>query len=100
MICIIFATFPNQGIGNFMSCLTKIDPMHKQHAHLIETLSACASACYHCATACLDEPDVNVMKACIRLDLDCAQICQTAIAFVCRGSDHARHVLKECEEIC
>lgn len=73
---------------------------HKKNQSLLEALNNCAAACNHCATACLDEQDVKMMARCIKLDMDCADICQLTAAFVARGSDHAVHLLKECAEIC
>ena len=73
---------------------------HEQNQVLIEALEKCAATCNHCSTACLDEPDVSMMARCIKLDMDCAQICQLAASFVARGSEHAQHILNECAEIC
>lgn len=74
--------------------------MKNQNAQLLTTLAACAAACNMCATACLEEDDVKMMASCIKLDMDCAQICAMTAAFVARGSDHAAHLMKECVEIC
>ena len=51
-------------------------------------------------TACLDEADPKMMANCIKLDMDCAQICELTAAFISRGSAHADHIKKECAEIC
>lgn len=67
---------------------------------LLKALGNCAAACHYCATACLDEQDVQMLTSCIKLDLDCADICQVTAAFVARVSPHAPHLLKECAEIC
>lgn len=74
--------------------------MKNKNSELISTLSACADACYTCLTACLKEEEVQKMVKCIRLDLDCAQICQLTAAFISRDSDHAKQLMKECAEIC
>jgi hypothetical protein len=67
---------------------------------LITMLAECADACYNCSTACLQEQDVKKMAECIRLDMDCAQLCQTTAAFISRNSDHANDLIKVCAEIC
>jgi uncharacterized protein YuzB (UPF0349 family) len=67
---------------------------------VLDALSRCIAACELCATACLQEDDVQMMVPCIRLDRDCADICRLTAAFIARGSDHARHVFKECLGIC
>ena len=73
---------------------------HEQNQGLMDALAKCAAACGHCFTACLQEQDVNMMERCIKLDLDCAEICALATGFVARGSEHAMHILRECAEIC
>jgi hypothetical protein len=67
---------------------------------LLEALNSCAAACNYCAVACLDEPDVKMLTTCIKLDMDCAAICQLTASFVARNSKHAGHLKKECAEIC
>ena len=73
---------------------------HEQNKKLIEVLSNCVAECSHCASACLEEQEVSKLSRCIKLDIDCAEICSLAISFVSRGSEHAEHVLNECAEIC
>ena len=41
-----------------------------------------------------------MLERCIRLDIDCAAICELAAGFVARGSEHAEHILRECADIC
>ena len=66
----------------------------------IEACNACAVACNHCAASCLQEPDVKMMARCIALDMDCAQLCQAATAFMARGSDLARALCGVCAQAC
>ncbi len=68
--------------------------------NLIVTLNYCATECNKCAIACLGEEDVTMMANCIKLDLDCAEICKTVALFASRSSIHAPHLIKECIEIC
>jgi hypothetical protein len=68
--------------------------------NIIVTLNYCASECSKCAIACLGEEDVAMMANCIKLDLDCAEICKTVASFASRSSIHAQHLMKECIEIC
>ena len=67
---------------------------------LMQALGVCAGHCDYCATACLNERDVQMLSRCIRLDLDCAGICRLTASFAARGSEHTNHLLKECAEIC
>ncbi len=66
----------------------------------IEACDQCAMACNYCASACLQEDDVKMMARCIALDMDCAQICQLASAFMARGSDQIQAVCALCADIC
>jgi hypothetical protein len=74
--------------------------MHQQNQTLLDALNACIAACEHCATACLQEQDVQMMARCISLDRDCADVCALTARLVARGSEHAAHLLRECAEIC
>ena len=41
----------------------------------IELCYTCAQVCTSCADACLAEENVQILTQCIRLNLDCADIC-------------------------
>ena len=73
---------------------------HERNSQLLNALNNCVAACNHCATACLEEEDVKMLTRCIKLDLDCADICLLVAGYLARGSGHAEHLLKECVEIC
>lgn len=60
----------------------------------------CAAACDHCATACLAEPDPKPLVRCVALDIDCADICRMAAAYMARGSEFARRICGFCAEVC
>lgn len=73
---------------------------HVQNHGLLDALYNCAAECNHCATACLDEQDVKMLARCIKLDIDCADICSLTASLIARSSEHGEHLLKECAEIC
>ncbi len=73
---------------------------HETNQQLIAALNNCAIECNHCATACLEEQDVQMLSTCIKLDLDCADICKVTATLLARDSVHGKHLLKECAEIC
>ncbi|MBI3520632.1 MAG: four-helix bundle copper-binding protein [Bacteroidetes bacterium] len=73
---------------------------HEKNQEVISLLNQCAVACNHCLTACLEEKDIQMMAKCIKLDIDCAQICSLTASLISRGSEHGGHILKECVEIC
>ncbi|KAB7732519.1 four-helix bundle copper-binding protein [Rudanella paleaurantiibacter] len=75
--------------------------MIAQHVQdCIDACQACALACDQCADACLGEEHVHHMVACIRLDRDCAKVCQMAVSFMASNSAHAADVCKLCAHIC
>lgn len=63
-----------------------------------------AQTCTSCADACLAEPDVQDLRQCIRLNLDCADVCNTTGRLATRrtGSDEEliRRMLDVCATIC
>lgn len=73
---------------------------HEKNKELISMLNECAVECNHCTAACLEEQDVKMLAKCIKLEIDCAEICRLATSFLARGSEHAEHILKECAELC
>jgi hypothetical protein len=73
---------------------------YKQNRELIEEILKCSAECDYCATACLDEQDIDMLKDCIKINLMCAEVCRATAIAISRGSEHAGHLLKECIEIC
>lgn len=67
---------------------------------LIDKLAVCQAMCNHCFNACLNEEDVKMMKDCIKLDKDCAEICSLAISSVASQSSFAKDVLQLCAAVC
>lgn len=72
----------------------------KRYRELIKLCNECAVTCGHCAVSCLNEKDVEMMRQCIRLDLDCATFCRVAAELMSRDSDHADKFLALCAEVC
>jgi hypothetical protein len=73
---------------------------YEDYQDCIAACHACVVACNHCAACCLQEPGVAQMVRCIALDMDCAQICQMAVAFMAGGSEHTPAVCRLCADIC
>jgi hypothetical protein len=70
----------------------------------IDGISACALTCTSCADGCLAEQRVAELRQCIRLNLDCADVCAATAALALRrtGSDEAvvRKMLDACITAC
>lgn len=73
--------------------------MKNSRESLIKMLYECAAACQHCSAECLNE-DANMMADCIRIDMDCADICIITATFLARNSKHGKHLFSGCIEIC
>lgn len=74
---------------------------------LLECIQACfdcAQACISCADACLAEADVKMMVRCIRLNQDCANVCEATGKILSRQTAFdpamARAVLQACLAAC
>jgi hypothetical protein len=70
----------------------------------IEACYDCAQSCTACADACLGEHDVEALIRCIRLNLDCADVCATTGNVLSREVEFepalAKAVLEACVEAC
>ncbi|HEU5082374.1 MAG TPA: four-helix bundle copper-binding protein [Acidimicrobiales bacterium] len=73
-------------------------------ADLLHQLEECAQSCLICADACLAEEMVADLRRCIRLNLDCADLCRTTAAVLSRqiAPDPAteRALLEACRAAC
>jgi hypothetical protein len=54
-------------------------------AEAVEACSDCARACTQCADACLAEESVADLRGCIRLDADCADLCEATARVLARS---------------
>ena len=70
----------------------------------IDAAYSCAQTCTSCADACLAEDMVAQLRQCIRLNLDCADVCAATAAMANRrtGSNQEllRTMLEACVEAC
>ncbi|MCC2597819.1 four-helix bundle copper-binding protein [Allopusillimonas soli] len=73
---------------------------HEKFQSCIDACYACATECDHCAASCLGEQDVKAMARCIKLDMDCAQICRLAASYMARGSEFAQALCRLCADVC
>ena len=70
----------------------------------IDAFSACAQACIADVDADLGEHHLTEMVGCIRLCLDCADVCTATVAVMSRTANYdanvARPLLEACAAIC
>jgi len=60
----------------------------------------CTQTCISCADACLAEPTVNELKQCIRLNLDCADVCETTARLASRRTGSNQDLLQQTLQLC
>jgi hypothetical protein len=75
------------------------DNVHvKSLTRCIEMCLQCAASCTACADECLDEPDIAELRHCIRLNLDCADVCALLARLLSRRGDPELSTLRACLE--
>ncbi len=63
-------------------------------AQCIDACFDCAQACTSCADACLGEDHVHELVRCIRLNLDCADVCDTTGRVLSRQTEPDRSLVR------
>ncbi len=69
-------------------------------AAAIDALSACAQACIADVDADLSEQHLTEMVRCIRLCLDCADVCTATVAVMSRNANYDANVARPLAEAC
>jgi len=78
-------------------------PIQMNMTVLLDCLAAChdcAQTCTSCADACLGEKTVQNLVRCIRLNLDCADICETTGRLLSRHTETHGPLLRRQLELC
>ena len=66
----------------------------------IEECYDCGQSCISCADACIGEQEVTRLRQCIRLNLDCADICFAAGAIATRRTGSNEEIIRSTLENC
>jgi hypothetical protein len=66
----------------------------------LQTLHDCALTCTSCADACLAEKNVQNLTRCIRLNLDCADVCAVTARLLERQTEPNDPLLRRQLEVC
>ena len=82
--------------------------MHGLKHNMSPEMEQCMKDCHHChltclhmaATHCLELGGKHTEPSHMRVMLDCAEICQTALNFMARSSAQHAAVCRACAEIC
>lgn len=70
------------------------------YSELVESLERCLTACNNCAVSSLEEEHVQSMTDCIKLNLDCADICDISLKLLARDSNQSTSAVQLCKNIC
>lgn len=73
---------------------------NSKHKEFLRILTECAAECDVTFNASLDNARTDALTRVIKLCRDCANICYTTARFVAADSEHARHLARECADIC
>lgn len=68
--------------------------------HCAKVCDACATACQQCADKCALERDVVELVRCMRIALDCVEICRTTSHHLVRSGDDRPGLLAALLEAC
>jgi hypothetical protein len=74
-------------IEEMMSTHPRKQQMKAGITSTVRTIFECADACLTCADACLAEEQVQELVRCIRLNLDCAEICEVTGKILARQTE-------------
>ncbi len=74
--------------------------MLEKKMNLAHKLGECVITCNYCFNACLEEDDIKMMKECIKLDKECAAICQSTLGLINRGGRFVNEALDMCVKVC
>ncbi|WCT57473.1 four-helix bundle copper-binding protein [Paenibacillus kyungheensis] len=66
----------------------------------LEACLECMEACNQCYTACLEEKHLDMMRGCLRLDRECADICAYAAKAITSQSPYMQQICALCAQIC
>jgi hypothetical protein len=69
-------------------------------AAAIDAAYACAQTCTSCADACLAEDMVQQLRQCIRLNLDCADVCDAFATLGSRRTGSNEEVMRKMLDAC
>lgn len=83
---------------------SRTDSRRKLLDDCLEACAECELACIACADACLGERQLDALRTCIRLNLDCADACDVSARILARrlleDTDFLRAQLDACGRIC
>jgi hypothetical protein len=68
--------------------------------NLIAELYNCSAVCMECYSECQKESNKEMLEHCMKLDQECADVCELTAKFLERNSPNSHKLLQLCAEIC
>ena len=75
-------------------------PISPAAIQCIDAAYACAQACTSCADASLAESGVHALRQCIRLSLDCGDVCLAMASLASRHTGANEAVMRKMLDVC
>lgn len=66
----------------------------------IDECNKCAQACYECFEACINEPDLNSRRSCVKILIECANMCTMSSGIMSMNGQFAKEHCKMCATVC
>lgn len=63
------------------------------YAEVLNSLALCVQICTACADSCLAEGSPEMLRRCIRTDLDCADVCETTSRLLVRQTESPNELI-------
>lgn len=73
---------------------------HESYQECINECLKCMEACNHCYVSSLKEYELAMLRDCIRLDRECADICMFTAESLTRNTMFTKEVLELCAKAC
>ncbi|GAB6931406.1 four-helix bundle copper-binding protein [Paenibacillus sp. JCM 10914] len=71
-----------------------------KYKQTIEAALECMNACNVCYVSCLKEYELAMLRDCITLDRECADICSLAAQAMSRKSPYTKEIVELCIKVC
>ncbi len=74
--------------------------MNPNTLEVLDYIYQCQTACKYCFNACLEEEAIAMMRRCIKLTVECADICEVTASSLAYTGDFTPEVLDVCIKAC
>lgn len=83
-----------------MDMTTNMSAMASAMQACINACAKCSQDCYMCFNACLHEPDLNMRKDCVKMLIECGNMCEISAAMMSMKGRFSQEHCQLCALIC